>query len=111
MSLLINNASGTAANTGGNGLILPNRDPVFVQNNLLTTLYFWATTWGGAAVQLYISPQLRNSILPPVWFPYNPLVTENGFFTFQHRWGQMKVEVSGATANTAGLYVSLFSGL
>ena len=112
MSLLISNASGTAANTGGTGLILPNRDPAFVENNLLTTLYFWATTWGSATIQLYLSPQLQSMPnWPVVWFPYNPLVTENGFFSFQHRWGQMKVEVTGATSSTVGLYAALFDGV
>lgn len=111
MSLLIKNTYGTSANTGGIATPVANRDPVFVQNNLLTTVYAWATTWGGAQVQIYVCPQCAGSAFPPVWFPVGDPITQNNFFTFQHRWGQIKAEVINATSDTTGLFADVFTGL
>lgn len=116
MSLLISNASGTAANTADNtGRILVNRDPCFVANSLLNTVFFWAQTWDTAQVQLFISPQLPTMIGVPqtIWVPITDGVfsSANGYFNFTGRWGQIKAVVSNATALTSGLYVALFDGV
>ena len=116
MTLLVRNKSDTTANTAGEALPLYNRDPVFTANNLLTTISAWVDptstptgAWGGASVQLYISPQLKGP-WPTIWFPVGNPITTNGYFSFQERWGQIKAEISGASSNTASLYVSIFDG-
>ena len=111
MTLLVNNAAGVTANDNTTNLPVPNKDPVFVANNLLTTVYAWAENWGGASIQLYVCPQRLNAPFQPVWFPVGAALTQNGFYSFQHRWGQIKAVVTGATADTAGLFSSLFDGI
>jgi hypothetical protein len=110
MGLLVPPSTGIAINTA-TPLIIFNKDPVFVANNLMTTIYAWATEWDTAQVQIEISPQVRNSQFPVVWFPVGAMMTTNRFFTFQHRWGQMRAVVTNASANTAGLTAILFQGL
>lgn len=115
MALLTADVSGTAANTNGAAPAIPNKDPVFVENNLLNTVYAWVDTtggaWGGAQIQLYISPQIKGMPWSTVWFPVGEPITENGYFSFQHRWGQIKAEVVNATSATAGLNCVLFTGM
>ena len=112
MTLLVNNAAGVAANNDdANDLPYVNPDPVFVARNLLTTVYAWAQTWGGAQIQLYMSPNRPNAPYPATWFPVGAPITANGFVTFQHRWAQLKAVVTNASASTAGLYCSNFDGL
>jgi len=111
MALLINNTSGIAANDNTVNLPVYNPDPVFVEQNLLTTIYVWAANWGGAQVQIFISPQCQNSSIAPVWYPVGNPMSANGFFTFQHRWGQIQAVVTNATANTSGLYTTVFGVL
>lgn len=111
MSLLISNTSGINANTNGNAPFVPNNDPFFVQNNLLTTIYTAAANWDAASVQIYISPQMVNSNTWPVtWFAVGAPITTNSAFTFQHRWGMIKAEVVGATALTSTLRCTVFDG-
>jgi len=108
--LLIPPSSGSVINTT-TPLIIYNRDPVFVANNLLTTVYVWATDWSGATVQIQIAPQVRNSQYAPVWFSVGSALSANGFFTFQHRWGQMQAVVTNATGDTDNLTAVLFEGV
>jgi hypothetical protein len=111
MAMLITGASGLAANTGGTATAVANKDPVFVANNLLMTVYVWADNWGDAQVQLYFCPQVRGTPWSPVWFPVpSGLFTANSFGSFQHRWGQIKAEVTGATDTTSNLTAVLFEG-
>ena len=109
MSLLVNNSSGILANTNGGGIVFYNPDPAFVERNLLTTIYTWAVVWGGASVQIYVAPQPKLSPFAPVWFPLNDPFIFNSFYTFRHRWSQIKAEVTGATSTTSGLFCELFS--
>lgn len=116
MTILVRNQSGIAANTAGAAIPLYNRDPVFVANNLLTTIYAWtdptsipAGAWSGASIQIYISPQLKGP-WPTIWFPIGSPMTTNGYFSFQQRWSQIKAEVSGATSGTSSLYAAIFDG-
>lgn len=111
MALLINNATGLAANTNLLNLSYPNKDPVFVANNLLTTIYTWATVWGAAQVQIYVSPQRPNSIFPTIWIAMGDPITEDEVYTFQHRWAQIKAVVTNADTTTAGLFCSLYDGI
>ena len=111
MALLINNAAGVISNTNSDNPIVLNKDPVFVSNNLLTTIYAWATDWDTAQVQIYVCPTRPSSPLSAVWFPVGSPFTANGFYTFQHRWFQIKAVVSGATSDTVGLYCTVFDGL
>lgn len=72
MALIVNNASGIAANTNTTTNI-----PVTIYNPLpflqtgmqMWTAYFWATEWDTAQVQLFICPQIGNGSIQPVWFP------------------------------------------
>jgi hypothetical protein len=110
---LVKNAAGVAANTNTSTNIAPpffNPDPVFVAKNLLTTVYFWATTWDTAEIQLFISPQLKTSQAPTIWFPVTAglISATNQYVSFQNRWAQIKAEVINASANTAGLNCLLF---
>lgn len=117
MARLITSAAGTAANTDpvlNPSVIIYNPDPVFQMNTSLNTLYVWADTWGGASVQLFVSPQLSLSPTTPVWFPLrdkftnsNIILTANDYATFQIRWAALKVIVTGATSTTANLNASI----
>jgi hypothetical protein len=110
MGLLVPPSTGIAINTATPAIIF-NNDPVFVANNLLNTVYAWAADWDTAQIQIQISPQVRNSQFPVVWFPVGAVMNANGFFTFQHRWGQIRAVVTNASANTAGLTAVLFQSI
>lgn len=116
MARFITAAAGTAANTDpvlNPSIIIYNPDPIFQMNTSLNTIYVWADNWGGASVQLFVSPQLALSPTPPVWFPVNDInnasviLTANGYATVKLRWAAFKVVVTGATATTANLNASL----
>jgi hypothetical protein len=111
MTYLVNNASGIIANDNSTNPPIYNRDPVFVANNLLTTIYAWAAVWDTAEIQIYVSPQCKNSIIAPVWYPIGAAITGNAMFTFQDRWGQIKAVVTGATALSEGIYCTIFDAL
>ena len=110
-SFLAFKLSGASINTNGTAPAYQNPDAMFVGRQLLNTVYCWADVWGGAGIQIYVAPlRLNSPIAPTVWFPVGALITANGMFSFQHRWHQMKAEISGAGAGTANLYCKLFDG-
>lgn len=121
MPYLVNNASGTAADTDLVDNIAPpayNNDPLNTEKQFISTVYAWATDWGSATIQLYIAPQTQNSQNPVVWFPLvdattgDPVIlSADGYVTFSDRFGQIKGEVAAATADTAGLNCLLFGPL
>lgn len=109
-SLLVFNKSGIAANTAGLAPSYQNPDPMFVSRTFLNTIYVWATTWDTAEVQIFVAPQRKGSPFPTVWFPLGSPLTANGLFSFQHRWSQIKAEVTNASPLTVELYCKLFDG-
>jgi len=122
---LAHNVSGTTADTDPVVNLAPveyNRDPVDVEHSLLTTIYAWGSVWGGASLQISISPtvsapqppgpwNVNHPQVAPTWFPVGDPITENGYFSFQHRWGSIKAEISNATTATAGIHCLLFDPL
>jgi hypothetical protein len=111
MPRLVNNTSGVAANTSGEAIGSQNPHPMSVDRALLTTIYTWATTWGGAQVQLYISPQPVHSQSPIQWFPLGGPISANSVIDFSTRWMQIKAEVVNASSTTVGLVCLLFDTL
>lgn len=106
--LLVNNTSGTAANTTtatntpGNGTVYYTAAIDFTR---VTTVYVWATTWDTAVMQLFVSPQGFGSQLPMIWIPVpSGILSANGLLTFNQRWRAIKAEVYNASALSVGLY-------
>ena len=100
-NVLINNTNGIEAN--GDSTIYAKPNPNDTTQNPLTSIYVSASNLGGASIQVLGSPIFLDPNTPDVWVPLTSSIAANGVYSFSHRYGKLKLTVTGATENTTGL--------